>query len=165
MLKDIQGFIGYYDGIRRRTLNYVKTIPADRLAWTPREGEFTLRDIVLHIAVTEKMFVGVVVKGKWKYQDNHADHDTDNLEQLIAYLEQTHTEAMEALRTVSDSELDQPRQTLENTPLKAWRLLMMMVEHEVHHRSQLAAYLAMAGVQPPQIFGLHIEDVIARATG
>jgi uncharacterized damage-inducible protein DinB len=165
MLKDIQSFISYFEGIRRRTLNYIKTIPADRLQWSPREGEFTVRDLVLHIAVTEKMFVGVFVTGKWKYEDNHAAHDEDTLDQLVAHLEQNHSETMDTLRAVSDDELYQPRPTLEGTTLKAWRLLMMMVEHEVHHRSQLAVYLMLMGVEPPQIYGLGVEEVIARATG
>ena len=45
MLKNIQGFIGYFEGVRRRTLNYLKTIPSDSLNWSPREGEFTIRDL------------------------------------------------------------------------------------------------------------------------
>src|SRR5262249_52432217 len=165
MLKDIQSFVSYFEGIRRRTLNYIKTIPADRLDWSPKDGEFTIRDIVLHIAATEGLWIGVVVGSKWKYEDNHADHRADSLEQLIAYLDQTHTEMLGALRTLNDDDLDQPRPTLENTTLKAWRMLMLMTEHEVHHRSQLAVYLTLMGIQPPQIYGLGIEDVIARATG
>jgi uncharacterized damage-inducible protein DinB len=39
---------------------------------------------------------------------------------------------------------------------------MAMVEHEVHHRSQLDCYLAEAGVEPPQIYGWRMEDVMAR---
>ncbi len=33
---------------------------------------------------------------------------------------------------------------------------MAMVEHEIHHRSQLADCLKQVGVEPPQIFGLGI---------
>lgn len=165
MIRDIQSFTSYFDGIRRRTLNYIKAVPPDRLDTSPREGEFTPREIVLHIATTEKMFAGVFINSIWKFDDNHAEHKADSLDQLVAYLEQTHTDTMNALRQVSDSELDQQRPTLEKATLKAWRVLMMMVEHEVHHRSQLAVHLALMGVEPPQVFGMGVEDVIARATG
>jgi len=40
-----------------------------------------------------------------------------------------------------------------------------LVEHEVHHRSQLDCYLALAGVEPPQIFGRRMEDVLAQVAG
>src|SRR5215471_3646291 len=113
MIKDIESFIGYFEGIRRRTLNYIKTIPPDRVDWSPKEGEFTLRDIILHIATTEQMFVGVFVRDKWNYQDDHAAHRADTLDQLMAYLDQTHADALNALRSVDDRELDQQRTTLE----------------------------------------------------
>ncbi len=48
--------------------------------------------------------------------------------------------------------------------IKAWRILLAMAEHEVHHRSQLAVYLALMGVEPPQIYGLKIEDIIELST-
>ena len=38
-----------------------------------------------------------------------------------------------------------------------------MVEHEVHHRSQLDSYLAEVGVEPPQLYGYRMEEVLARA--
>ena len=43
--------------------------------------------------------------------------------------------------------------------MRAWRLLLAMTEHEVHHRSQLASYLTWMGVEAPDIFGLGVEDV------
>jgi uncharacterized damage-inducible protein DinB len=36
---------------------------------------------------------------------------------------------------------------------------MAMAEHEMHHRGQLSTYLQLKEVEPPQIFGLKIEDV------
>ena len=36
---------------------------------------------------------------------------------------------------------------------------MAMAEHEVHHRSQVSQYLVALGVEPPQVFGLKIEQV------
>ena len=72
---------------------------------------------------------------------------------------------MQRVRAYPDSELFTARPTLNGPLVKAWRLLMAMVEHEIHHRSQLAMYLMLLGVQPPHIYGLGVEDVIARATG
>ena len=39
MLQSVKGFIDYYEGIRRRTLHFIDTIPA-RIDWFPGEGEF-----------------------------------------------------------------------------------------------------------------------------
>jgi len=41
---------------------------------------------------------------------------------------------------------------------------MSVIEHEVHHRSQLASYLEIMGAEPPQIFGLEVDDVAELST-
>ena len=164
MIDSVEGFANYFEGVRRRTNFYLKTIPPNRLDWSPREGEFTCRAIIDHLAATEKMFVGVFVSSKWKY-DEHAHLGGNTLDALLAELESVHVQTMQKLRAVPNTELNTQRPTLDGPEIKAWRLLMMLVEHEVHHRSQLAMYLFLMGVQPPHIFGKGVEEVIARATG
>jgi len=164
MLHSVESFVGYFEGIRRRTLNYVRVLPEDRLGWAPRAGEFTCGEIVMHLAAAERMFVGAVVDGRWRYA-GHAHDPQASLGALIAELEAGHAAAIERLRGMPDDQLLALRPTLDGPETKAWRLLMAMVEHEIHHRSQLAVYLTTMGVAPPQIYGLSVEDVIALATG
>ena len=162
MIGSTTDFIKYFEGIRHRTLNYIRVVPSDRLGWTPKEGEFTCADIIRHIIAAEKMFVRVAMEGKWKYE-GHELEDEQSLDELIALLEFTHLEAMEKLEQFPDQDLTAPRYGPkgEGHPVKAWRWLMAMSEHEIHHRSQLAVYLSLMGVQPPHIFGLGVEDLIA----
>ena len=162
MIQSITDFIKYFESIRRRTLNYIRVVPADQLDWSPKEGEFTCADIIRHFAASEKMFVGVVVNGRWNYE-GHVSDQQQSLDELNALLESTHIEAMNTLEQLSNQDLNEPRYgpKREGHPLKAWRWLMAMTEHEIHHRSQLAVYLSLMGVQPPHIFGLGVEDFIA----
>src|SRR5438105_4327129 len=164
MIQHIADFIAYFDGIRRRTIQFIRTVPADRLDWAPLPGEFTCGDLVRHLAAGEAMFVGVVVEGRWRYP-GHTAATGESLDELLARLERGHASAMDRLRALPDAVLIEPRPTLNGPPAKAWRLLMAMVEHEIHHRSQLAMYLTLLGVAPPHIYGLGVEDVIALATG
>lgn len=162
MLQSVSGFARYFESIRRRTLAYVKAIPADKADWTPQVGEYSCRDIVRHIAAAEAMFIEAVVSGKWRYSGHFADNEAD-LVAAITLLEQTHLSVMNQLRSLNDAALNESRPTLNGPPVTAWRLLLAMVEHEVHHRSQLAVYLALMGVAPPQIFGLGVEEVMVLA--
>ncbi len=164
MIDHVQEFIDYFSSVRRRTLNYAQVIPVDQINWAPREGEFTCADILRHIASGEKMFVGVATRGRWKYDGHSGDEAT--LEALITHLDAMHDDAMKALHFLPDAELDDTRQALESeTKVRVWRWLMAMAEHEIHHRSQLAMYLMLLGVTPPHIYGLGVEDLIAKATG
>ena len=162
MIQSTSDFIKYFDSIRRRTMNYIRVVPPDRLNWSPNEGEFTCADIIRHIIAAEQMFVRVATEGRWNYEGHEADGEK-SLDKLIAQLESTHLEAMEKLGQFPDQDLNEPRfgPKGEGHPLKAWRWLMAMTEHEIHHRSQLAVYLSLTGVQPPHIFGLGVEDLIA----
>jgi len=49
--------------------------------------------------------------------------------------------------------------TLHGHEVNAWRILMSIPEHEIHHRGQISTYLQMNKIEPPQIFGLKIEQV------
>ena len=162
MIRSTAEFIKYFESIRRRSLNYIRIIPPDRLDWSPQEGEFTCADIVRHIIEAERMFVRVAMEGRWKYEE-HESGKKLSLDELIVMLESTHIKAMEVLRQLPDQNLNELRSGPKEGghPIKAWRWLMVMTEHEIHHRSQLAVYLSMIGVQPPHIFGLGVEDLIA----
>lgn len=166
MIQSISSFISYFESIRRRTLNYIQVIPADRIDWSLKAGEFTCGDLIRHLAAVETMYVNVVAEGRWKYP-GHDKGPYPTLEAATAYLETNHIAAMNILGLVNDAVLYQTRPSLkpDSPSVKAWRWLMAMVEHEVHHRSQLATYLTLMGIEPPQIYGLGVEDVIALATG
>ena len=162
MIQSTVDFIKYFESIRRRTLNYIRVIPPDGLAWSPKSGEFTCADIIRHIIETERMFVRVATEGHWKYE-SHESEEEQSLDALIALLESTHAEVIKVLKQFPDQDLNELRfgPKGEGHPLKAWRWLMAMTEHEIHHRSQLAVYLSLMGVQSPHIFGLGVEDLIA----
>jgi uncharacterized damage-inducible protein DinB len=158
MIQDIQSFIVYFGGIRRRTNTFIKALPPDQMDWLPRPDEFTCGDIVRHLAATEKMYVNVIVNGSWEYE-GHDRSLAQSLDEVLAYLETVHVNAMMLLSTMPDMALYDLCPTLGGPPVKAWRILMAMVEHEVHHRSQLASYLMLLGIEPPQIYGIGYEEI------
>lgn len=166
MLQNVDSFIKYFKSIRRRTLTYIQTIPPDQLGWRPKAGEFSVGELIYHMAAAEWMFVGAVVDHTWHYIGHDHAPEAD-LETTLAHLEATHQAAMTHLATFPDEALLQPCPSLTGPEIivTSWRFLMAMVEHEVHHRSQLAMYLALLDIEPPHIFGQGVEDVIALATG
>jgi len=160
MIQSVESYIEYFNSIRRRTLAFARAIPTDQVNWSPREHEFTFGDILRHLAAVEKITIYAVVNKKWKAYPGHAQDLAREMKEIVDYLEATHAEAMTMLRTLPDTDLQQPRTALAGPPLKAWRLLMSIIEHEIHHRSQLASHLTMLGITPPQIFGLEVDDVV-----
>ena len=166
MITSVAEFRKYFEGVRGRTHNYVKTIPPDEINWSPGPQRFSCGDLVRHLAATEQMYVTVVLENKWQYHGHEPTEHTWTLDGIIAELNVLHDNAMEKLLTLPDNQLNEPRfgPVPDTRPLKAWRWLMLMVEHEIHHRSELASYLTQMGYQPPQIYGLSFEDLQSLAS-
>lgn len=161
MITSVSAFLDYFEGVRRRTLTYIRAVPSERVHWQPKVDEFTCGEIVRHLGAAELMYAGVLLDQRWHYPGHAADGE-DTMEAAVAHLNACHAQAVERLRTLPDSDLMQPRPSVipEAPPVKAWRWLMAMCEHETHHRSQLASYMMLMGVEPPQIYGLKLEDLI-----
>lgn len=160
MIDSVAEFARYFEGVRRRTWAAVDRVGPELLDWAPRAGEMTCGEIVRHVAGAERFFVTKVVEDRFTGDldpGGALDHAATR-----ARLEAVHREQMARLAGLPDAALRAPRRDLDGGSVKAWRFLMAMVEHEVHHRSQLDCYLAQAGIEPPQIYGWRMEDVMAR---
>ncbi|NTW98032.1 MAG: DinB family protein [Oscillochloris sp.] len=164
MIESVAAFQSYFESVRRRTLNFCAALPEERVDWAPQPGEFTCGDIVRHLAASEQMFVTVALTRRWYYPGHERSLGAD-LRGALAYLEASHMSAVAALGSLGDAALGHTCEGVGGHPIKIWRLLMLMAEHEVHHRSQLSSYLSLMGVEPPQLYGLHLEEVISYGEG
>ncbi len=156
MLTSTAAFIQYFERVRARTMAFVDAIPPARMDWSPRAGEYTCGDLVRHLASVETMDVEAALGNGWRYPGHERALGESHAAARV-YLQESHGRMMERLQTLPDAGLTTRRGDLEGRPVAVWRILMAMVEHEIHHRSQLAAYLAGLGVQPPQLFGVKVE--------
>ena len=151
----------YFEGVRRRTITAVDRVTPSLAVFRPRPAEWTCGEIVRHLAGAERFFVTKVVEDRFT-----TDLDPGPDEPWAATrarLDETHAAAMARLRALPDARLHEKVEDLDGGRMSAWRFLMAMVEHEVHHRSQLDAWLTLAGTEPPQIYGYRMEDVVDRA--
>lgn len=85
MIQSKTDFIKYFESIRRRTMNYIRVVPADRLGWSPKEGEFTCADIIRHVIASEKMFVRVATEGRWKYEDHEQPGIAERIQHSLKF--------------------------------------------------------------------------------
>src|SRR5581483_8397980 len=139
VIASVREFTEYFDGVRRRTIAFFRMIPPARVDWAPEPGEYTCGDIVRHVATCESMFTGVVADGVWRY-DGHDRALGASRDEALALLDARHAESTRALARTADAALAEIRPALEpgGRPIRGWRVLMAMCEHEIHHRSQLA---------------------------
>ena len=160
MIASVAEFVRYFEGVRKRTVVAVDRVGPLLAGFSPKPGEWTCAQIVRHLTGAEKFFVAKVVEDRFT-TDLELGPD-ESWAVTRARLDDVHHGEMARLATLPDARLGEKVADLEGGTMSRWRFLMAMVEHEVHHRSQLDAWIALAGGEAPQIYGYRMEDVIAK---
>ncbi len=164
-IRSVPQFLQYWDNLRARTRRVATCIPPEQLEWTPREGTFTLGDLVRHLAAIERFMYAETVAGRPSRYPGCGRELADGYEAVLAYLDRVDLEAKEIIGGLSDADLERKCLTPAGTPITTWKWLRAMCEHEAHHRGQIYLMLGMLGVSTPPLFGLTSEEVRARSAG
>lgn len=158
MIHDISEYISFANQIRKRTLKYVGVVPDSLLDFSPVKGKFTIGDLMRHIGSAQLMFLRYLEKGEWTFID-HDPSKGKTVNEIEAYLHDCHQKYTEGLLRLGNDLLSKRFPTLNGNELSASNILMSAVEHEIHHRGQLSTYLQLNHIQPPQLFGVRLEDI------
>ena len=164
MIIDIASYLRFFDSVRRRTERDVKALPPGAAAWRPPavggETGWSIGDIVGHIGASRLYFASAYRSDGWIWGPPEVDRDDQRT--WLPWLEASSERFVAQLRDTPDAWLTR-RIEMIDTPglLSGWRMLMMMLEHEVHHRSQIDTYAGLEGWPVPDIFGRSAESIDA----
>ena len=162
-IRTVGGFLDYWEKVRERTRRVVAVIPAEHLEWAWKPGKFSPGDIVRHLAGIERWMYAENVSRRPSRYPGHGAELAAGLEEVKAYFERLHAEAMAIFRLLGDADLLEKCETPGGAALAIGKWLRLMVEHEIHHRGQLYLLLSMQGIATPPIYGLTSEEVRARS--
>lgn len=161
MFRSIRAFLTYFDAVHRRAVRDVGMLPPEADGWRPPSGSgaiaWCVNDIVGHMAASRLYFVSAYRGEGWVVP---APPDVSSRERWVPALEESAREVHRLLEGTPDAWLDRkiPMIDTEGT-LSGWRILAMMIEHDVHHRSQLDTYAGLNGWPVPDIFGRSAERI------
>ena len=164
MITDIESYLRFFDSVRRRTERDVAALPPQAAAWRPPaasgEAGWGIGQLVEHIGGSRLYFASAYRGDGWLFSP--ADIDRADQQTWLPWL-QSSAERFAALLRETPAAWLTRRIEMIDTPgtLPGWRLLMMMLEHEVHHRSQIDTYAGLQGWNVPQIFERSFESVTA----
>ena len=165
MITDIASYLGFFDSVRRRTERDVAALPPAAAAWRPpaADGEsgWSIGQIVAHIGGSRLYFASAYRGEGWIW--GKPDADPGDQRTWLPWLERSAERYRSLLESTPAEWLARRVETID-TPgatLSGWRLLMMMLEHEVHHRSQIDTYAGLEGWPVPDIFNRSAESIDA----
>jgi uncharacterized damage-inducible protein DinB len=162
MITDITGFLRYFDAVHRRTVRDVSALPAAAQSYRPAAGEgenaWSIAEIVRHMAGARLYFARAYRGEGWIFADPLRVVDSQS--DWVPCLEDAASEFRRRLEGTPADWLGRKVQMIDtDSGLSGWRILMMCMEHEIHHRSQIDTYAGMEGWPVPHIYGRSAEQV------
>jgi len=132
------------------TLQTLELVPEEKLAWYPAIAQFSFGQQFFHIAQVEEFYAYGLFEADWDPGRLEESKMRPSREQLRQKLEAARRFTLDRLARLEAARLD-AAVTVPNVPvtwpLRSW--LWYLVEHEIHHKAQLAVYLRQIGLTPP----------------
>ena len=161
MLRSIDEFLRYFRGVHRRALRDVSALPAQAEGWRPSLGSgekaWNINGIVGHMATSRLYFASAYRGEGWVMPEIP---DVSARELWLPVLEASADRFEALLRDTPDAWLQRKVPMIDtDRALSGWRVLLLMTEHDIHHRSQLDTYAGINGWDPPDIYDRAAETI------
>lgn len=125
--------------------------PDDRLDWAPAENMITLGNVFMHISEASAWWIDTVID-RHKFVDRTPGPSLPK-PQIAAMLD-AHWERLENFFARSPAILEAKydlRRFKRDREVDGYWIFMHLLEHDIHHRSQINHYLRILGITPPRI--------------
>ncbi|MBI5949636.1 MAG: DinB family protein [Chloroflexi bacterium] len=161
MLTSIDAFLRYFDAVNRRAMRDIAALPPEADGWTPATGEgekaWSINKLIGHMAGSRLYFASAYRGEGWI---SPAPPDVSSRDRWLPALEESVREFRRRLEGTPAEWLERKVQMIDSEGgLSGWRVLMMMMEHDIHHRSQIDTYAGANGWDVPQIYNRAAETI------
>jgi uncharacterized damage-inducible protein DinB len=146
-----------------RTMRVAPLCPRDKLMWAPAAGALTLGQILRHMHRAELNRMRVLkgeIDTKEYYRLRHGDTtleahlgEVTDLDAELGAMRAAHAHTLETLKGMTDADLYRMT-SWGKGEVSRLAAILLMVEHDAHHRGQIATYLRILGVPNPKPYGV-----------
>ncbi len=166
-MTELEVIVGGWERHRAVTLQFLDALTEEELAWKPTPVAMSCGQQLLHIAQNEDFHERGLFAGAWDRELLRFPKPMPSKEALGAYFGEVRARMGARLAALTPADLEAPCEH-PNAPsglnLRWW--LTFLLEHEVHHKGQLAVYFRQMGKLAP-FFAIasppgHRPDIQAR---
>ena len=161
MITSIASYLRYFDAVHRRAVRDIGALPKEADGWAPvagsGEGAWSINVLVGHMAGSRLYFASAYRGEGWI---SPPPPDTSKFESWLPALEESARQFHAALTGTPVDWLTRKVQMIDSDgALSGWRVLMMMLEHDIHHRSQIETYAGINGWPVMDIYNRAAETI------
>jgi uncharacterized damage-inducible protein DinB len=149
-VSELEDLMEHLQRYRATTLQVFELVDDEELEWRPAPDQYSLGQQLLHVAQAEDRFVQGLFQGDWSYDRVRFPEVLPDAATLRAFFRRVRTDLLERIRDLSPEELGRKIHVPEMPADHSLRwYLWFILEHELHHRGQIWAYLRAMGKTPP----------------
>ncbi len=149
-VSELEDLIEHLQRYRATTLQVFELVDDEDLAWRPGPDQYSLGQQLLHIAQAEDRFLHGLFEDDWSYDRVRFPEVLPDGPALEAFFRRVRADLMDRLRELPPEELGRRIHVPEAPADHSLRwYLWFILEHELHHRGQIWAYLRAMGKTPP----------------
>ena len=145
---DSERFVSNWNRIHKETSRVLRAAPDEKLEWRPKEGMFTLRELVGHIPQAEMVLVRSALAGST--QKIPFDFSGLSANEIAGMFDSQHEDLVSEVSKLTGEQLKEEVE-FHGHNLRRGVLLWFVTEHEIHHRGQLFTYYRLADIEPPNL--------------
>jgi len=144
---------------QKTTRRVIEAIPADQPDYKPHEKSMAAMHLAKHIAGSEVFFLTGVATGEFNRANGAIPDSVKTPAELGAWYDENFDIAAEQLARAKPEDLSKTL-TFAIFSNPAVSFVGFMMNHSIHHRGQLSAYLRPMGAKVPRIYGGSADEPI-----
>jgi uncharacterized damage-inducible protein DinB len=149
----LQFLVGFAEREHSTTVRVLSAIPEDKSNYTPDPHSRTALDLAWHIASSEQFFMSGVINGEFARRGADRPESMKTPADIVAWYREQFAANIAKVKAVSPAESARIVNFFDIIQMPAVGFLQLMINHSVHHRGQLSAYLRPMGAKVPSIYG------------
>jgi uncharacterized damage-inducible protein DinB len=135
------------------TRGVLAAVPDSGADYRPDPASRTARELIFHIAGTEKWFLDSLAAGEFLPEEPKMPADLKTHADIVAWWERESAAGLERVKKLDAQHAAKVLDFFGAFHLPTAVFMGWLTKHTIHHRGQLAAYIRAAGGKVPSIYG------------
>lgn len=151
MRTEVEDLREHFDRYRAVTLQHLERLTDEQLSWRPRADAFSCGQHFVHLVQTEDFYMRGLFQRDWNIERLRFPKGLPRKGELRDQFDAVRAFTRTFFSTLTSDQLTTTVPPILGSPIE-WSLrswLWYVLEHEVHHKAQLAEYMRQMGLTPP----------------
>src|ERR1700691_4318132 len=140
------------------TLRVLVAVPADKGGYRPHPNAYSALELAWHLASADIWFLDGFLAGKFEMEDDTMPADFTSTADIAVTYEDSMPAKLDKVERLPADFWATPMPFFGIYNLPAVMYLQFMLNHSIHHRGQLSAYLRPMGAKVPNIYGGSFDE-------